>query len=71
MLLMWYATWVFLQKKGELTKKTLEEVVHEALEKEPFPAMTPRTVIDVIGKTISHRDIIDKSLYFEHPLLHA
>jgi hypothetical protein len=55
----------FLQKKGELTKKTLEGVVHEGLEKELFPAMTPRTVIDVNGKsiltyTISHRDIIDK-----------
>ena len=55
----------FLQKKGELTKKTLEGVVHEALEKELFPTMTPRTVIDVNGKsiltyTISHREIIDK-----------
>jgi hypothetical protein len=55
----------FLQKKGELTKKTLEGVVHEALEKELFPTITPRTVIDVNGKsiltyTISHREIIDK-----------
>lgn len=55
----------FLQKKGELTKKTLEGVVHEALEKELFPTITHRTVIDLNGKsivtcTISHRDIIDK-----------
>ncbi len=55
----------FLQKKGELTKKTLEGVVHEALEKELFPAIKPRTLIDVNGKsiltyTISHGDIIDK-----------
>ena len=28
----------FLQKKGEITKKTLEGIVHEALEKELFPA---------------------------------
>jgi hypothetical protein len=55
----------FLQKKGELTKKTLEGVVHEALEKELFSNTTPKTLIDVNGKTInaytiSHREIIDK-----------
>jgi hypothetical protein len=55
----------FLQKKGELTKKTLEGVVHETLEKELFPTMTSRTLIDVNGRsiltyTIPHRDIIDK-----------
>lgn len=55
----------FLQKKGELTKKTLEGVIHEALEKELLPTITHRTVIDLNGKsiltcTISHRDIIDK-----------
>src|SRR5215207_1706926 len=55
----------FLQKKGELTKKTLEGVVHEALVKALFPAIKPRTLIDVNGKsiltyTISHGDIIDK-----------
>lgn len=55
----------FLQKKGELTKKTLGGVVHEALEKELFSNTTPKTLIDVNGKTInaytiSHREIIDK-----------
>jgi hypothetical protein len=55
----------FLQKKGELTKKTLEGVVHQALEKELFPHTTPRTIIDVNGKsimtyTIPHKEIIDK-----------
>ena len=29
----------FLQKKGELTKKTLDGIVHEALEKKLFPSM--------------------------------
>ena len=55
----------FLQKKGELTKKTLEGVVHEALEKELFPTITPRTLVDVNGRnaiiyTISHEDITNK-----------
>ena len=55
----------FLQKKGEITKKTLEGIVHEALEKVLFPAMTAKTVIDVSGKniatyTISNEDICDK-----------
>jgi hypothetical protein len=55
----------FLQKKGELTKNTLEGVVHEALEKELYPTLTPTNIIDVSGKsimtyTIPHREIIDK-----------
>jgi|GEM_PF-960615 len=55
----------FLQKKGEMTKKTLEGIVHEALEKEIFPAKTAKTVIDVNGKnittyTISNEDICNK-----------
>jgi hypothetical protein len=58
----------FLQKKGELTKKTIEGVVHEAIVKELFPNVAPRTVIDVNGNsimtyTISHRDIIDKVIH--------
>ena len=53
----------FLQKKGELTKNTLEGVVHEALEKELFPTLTPTNIIDVSGKsimtyTIPHREIL-------------
>jgi hypothetical protein len=42
----------FLQKTGELTKKTLEGAAHEALEKELFPTMMPRIVIDVNGNNI-------------------
>lgn len=58
----------FLQKKGELTRKTLEGVVHGALEKELFPGMTPRTIIDLNGKTIvaytiPHRAIIVKVIH--------
>ena len=55
----------FLEKKGELTKNTLEGVVHEALEKELFPTLTPTNIIDVSDKsimtyTIPLREIIDK-----------
>jgi hypothetical protein len=42
----------FLQKTGELTNKTLEGAAHEALEKELFPTMMPRIVIDVNGNNI-------------------
>jgi hypothetical protein len=54
----------FLQKKGELTKKTLEGIVHEALENKLIPIMKAKTVIDVNGKniityTISNEDICD------------
>jgi hypothetical protein len=56
-----------LQKKGELTKNTLEGVVHEALEKELFPTLTPTNIIDVSGKSImtyaiSHREILQDTV---------
>lgn len=55
----------FLQKKGELTKKTLEGVVHEVLVRELLPNTTPNMMVDVNGKTakrytLSHKEIIDK-----------
>ena len=55
----------FLEKKCELTKNILEGVVHEALEKELFPTLTPTNIIDVSDKsimtyTIPLREIIDK-----------
>jgi hypothetical protein len=64
----------FLQKKGELTKKTLEGVVHQSLEKELFPRMKPRAMIDVDSRsimtyTISHREIIDKVIQLTDEML--
>src|SRR5215207_11170487 len=55
----------FLQKKGEITKKTIDGIVDEALEKELFPVTQANEVIDVNGKnvttyTISNEDICDK-----------
>src|SRR5215211_2437291 len=55
----------FLQKKGEIAKKTLDGIVHDVLENELFPNMTSETVVDVNGKntmtyTISNEDICDK-----------
>src|SRR5215207_9972734 len=55
----------FIQKKGEIAKKTLDGIVHDVLENELFPNMTSETVVDVNGKntmtyTISNEDICDK-----------
>jgi hypothetical protein len=57
----------FLQKKGELTKTTLDGVIYRALEKELFPSLTPRPIMDVDSNTrylytISHNDIIAKMI---------
>jgi hypothetical protein len=55
----------FLQKKGELTKKTLDGIVHEVLEDGLFPNMTGKTVVAANGKdimtyTISNEEICHK-----------
>jgi hypothetical protein len=55
----------FLQKKGEITKKTLDGIIHEVLTNDLFPNLESHEVIDVTGKsitiyTISNGDICDK-----------
>lgn len=55
----------FLQKKGEITKMTVEGKVHEALERELFPFITANTIIDlngynIITYTISNESVCDK-----------
>lgn len=52
----------FLQKKGEITKKTIDGVVHEVLEKELFPAIKANTMIDVNGKSITTCTISNESI---------
>jgi hypothetical protein len=43
----------FLQKKGEITKKTIDGIVDEALENELFPVTQADHLIDVNGRSIT------------------
>ena len=52
----------FLQKKGEITKKTIDGIVHEALEMQLFPKMDAEIVIDVSGKSIMTYTISNESI---------